>query len=61
MIRAKHIRHVCKWLLKKCFTTKDSGQRERSDERLLVRFVFGYNDSFMTFFVCDTDSKAKIE
>lgn len=23
----------------RCFTTKDSGQRERSDERLLVRFV----------------------
>ncbi len=61
MIRAKHIRHVCKWLLKRCFTTKDSGQRERSDERPRCPLRVGYNDSFMTFFVCDTDSKAKIE
>jgi hypothetical protein len=43
------------------FTTANRGKSERSVERPLFPLRNGYSASFMTFFVCHTDNKAKIE
>lgn len=52
---------LCKGVGEAIFSTENSGKSERSTESPLFPIRERYRASFITFFVCHTDSKAKIE